>query len=36
MLKYVGFREVYWIPNRSSDAPLDYRTMARMTYIAVK
>ena len=36
MLKYVGFREVYWISNRSESVPLDYRTLARMTYIAVK
>jgi len=36
MLKYVGFREVYWISNRSESLPLDYRTLARMTYIAVK
>ena len=36
MLKHVGFREVYWVGNRSSTLPLDYRTLARMTFIAVK
>lgn len=36
MLRYVGFREVYWIPNRAKNLPLDYKTLARMTFIAVK
>jgi tRNA (mo5U34)-methyltransferase len=36
MLKHVGFKEVYWIQNASTDLPLDYRTDARMTFIAVK
>lgn len=36
MLKHVGFREVYWIENASRDLPLDYLTLARVSYIAVK
>jgi len=36
LLKHVGFREVYWIPNRSKDLPLDYLTLARMSFIADK
>jgi tRNA (mo5U34)-methyltransferase len=36
MLKHVGFREVFWIPNASRDVPLDYMTGARMTFIAMK
>jgi 2-polyprenyl-3-methyl-5-hydroxy-6-metoxy-1,4-benzoquinol methylase len=36
MLKTAGFKEVYWIQNASRDLPLDYRTEARMTFVAVR
>jgi hypothetical protein len=36
MLKHVGFKEVFWIRNASADLPLDYRTGARMAFVAVK
>jgi hypothetical protein len=36
MLRTAGFKEVYWIQNASRDLPLDYRTEARMTFVAAK
>jgi 2-polyprenyl-3-methyl-5-hydroxy-6-metoxy-1,4-benzoquinol methylase len=36
MLKHAGFKDVFWVRNASSDLPLDYRTGARMTFIAVR
>jgi tRNA (mo5U34)-methyltransferase len=36
LLKHVGFKEVFWIQNASTNLPLDYRTGTRMTFIARK
>jgi hypothetical protein len=36
MLRHVGFRQVFWVPNASRNLPLDYLTGARMTFIAVR
>ncbi len=36
MLRHVGFREVFWVPNSSSNLPLDYVTQARMSFLAVR
>ncbi len=36
MLRHVGFREVFWVPNSTDNLPEDYLTGRRMTFIAVK
>jgi hypothetical protein len=36
MLRHAGFKDVFWIRNTARNLPLDYRTGARMTFIAAK